>query len=357
MEYVNRALDAFYPALPSFEVIIITLLVLIGVRFFLNKRYRGALELRFRRQVVTMLILFVGMLALIMVLPIGDMRRGQLLSLLGILLSAAIALSSTTLLGNLMAGFMLRAVRNFRAGDFVRVGDQFGRVSDRGLFHVEVQTEDRDLTTLSNIYLVSNPVTVSRSSGTVVSATVSIGYDVPRKKIAAVLTEAALEAQLADPFVHILELGDFSVTYKVAGLLTEVKLLISVRSRLRELMLDKLHDADIEIVSPTFMNQRPLRDGHVFIPDAAHAAEVAHVEPADLPEEVVFDKAEEAESTEKLKEAYESLGEKRNETKKLLDEAGSDEEKEGLKTRLEQIETRRKRLAEIIERRNSEKPK
>ncbi|MGB8329288.1 MAG: hypothetical protein WCE62_04110 [Polyangiales bacterium] len=40
-------------------------------------------------------------------LPIGDAPRGQLLSLLGLLVTAAIALSSTTLLGNAMAGIML----------------------------------------------------------------------------------------------------------------------------------------------------------------------------------------------------------------------------------------------------------
>jgi len=37
------------------------------------------------------------------------------------------------------------------------VGDYFGRVTERGLFHVEIQTEDRDLATLPNMFLVSQP--------------------------------------------------------------------------------------------------------------------------------------------------------------------------------------------------------
>ena len=43
----------------------------------------------------------------------------------------------------------------------------FGRVTERGLFHTEIQTEDRDLVTLPNLYLVTNPVKVVRTFLTV----------------------------------------------------------------------------------------------------------------------------------------------------------------------------------------------
>ncbi|HSN56415.1 MAG TPA: mechanosensitive ion channel domain-containing protein [Candidatus Sulfomarinibacteraceae bacterium] len=118
-----------------------------------------------------------------MSLPIGDHRQGQLLSLFGIVLSAAVALSATNFLGNALAGFMLRSIRHFRIGDFNRCGEHFGRVTERSLLHTEIQTEDRDLTTLPNLFLISNPMTTVRSSGTIVSATVSLGYDIPRKRI------------------------------------------------------------------------------------------------------------------------------------------------------------------------------
>ena len=42
--------------------------------------------------------------------------------------TATVALSSTTFVANTMAGLMLRLVRNFRPGEFVRVGDHFGSV-------------------------------------------------------------------------------------------------------------------------------------------------------------------------------------------------------------------------------------
>lgn len=357
MEILNEIYSSLKSMVPSIEALIVILVVLTVVRIILNRKYRGSLELKFRRQIVTLLILFIGMLAIIMVLPLSSSARGQLLSLIGILLSAAIALSSTTILGNLIAGFMLRAIRHFRAGDFIRVGEYFGRVSDRGLFHIEVQTEDRDLTTFPNMYLVTNPVTVSRSSGTIISATVSLGYEVPRKKVQELLARAAEDAKLIEPFVQVIELGDFSVTYRAAGLLKEVKQLITARSKLRELMLDRLHEAGIEIVSPTFMNQRQLKADQVFIPQREHNGSGEPEKPySELPEDVVFDKAEEAESTEKLKERYQNLGEELETLKESLGNADA-EEKESLKKRITNIEKRRDRLADIIERRREEKNK
>ncbi len=80
-----------------------------------------------------------------------------------------------------MAGLMLQAVRHIRPGVFLRVGDHFGRVSEQGILHTEIQAEERNLTTLPNLYLVSNPVTVVRSSGTIISASESLAYDIPRK--------------------------------------------------------------------------------------------------------------------------------------------------------------------------------
>jgi hypothetical protein len=289
----------------------------------------------------------------ILLLPIGDTTRGQLLGLLGILLSAAIALSSTTLVGNAMAGFMLRAVRSFKPGDYIKIADHFGRVSDRGLFHVELQTQDRDLTTLPNTYLVTNPVTVVRTSGTIVSATVSLGYDVPFPKIRTALNAAAEAAGLQDPFVHVLDLNDFSVTYRIAGLLPDTKHLISTRSRLRECMLDHLHAAGIEIVSPTFMNTRAA-DSRTFVPSAAGAPHVTAEEPVEA-EAMIFDKADEAASLERLRELREVAAQEIDEVKKELKATETEEKRRSLESRLETLENRLNHLHELILAREKDK--
>lgn len=254
-----------------------------------------------------------GALAFVVVLPLPLETRNQLLALLGILLSAVIGLSSTTFVGNALAGLMLRGLRSIRTGDYVEVGEHFGRVSDRGLLHLEIQTEDRDLTTLPNLYLVTNPVRVLRNTGTVVGATVSLGYDVNRRRVEARLLDAARDAGLEDPFVQVRDLGDYSVTYRAAGVLKELKSLISTRSKLRRSMLDRLHDDGVEIVSPMFVNRRPLDPGRPVLPGGWHGPE-----PEANPqlEEILFDKADLAVSVERMKERLEELTEELEELRR-----------------------------------------
>ncbi len=300
-------MDWLLSALPPGLGVLGIIAALFVANRFLN-RHPNAVSYRFRNQMLMIGFTAVAGLAILLILPISSDTRGQLLSFFGILITASIALSSTTFLGNALAGLMLRAVRSFRMGDFIRAGDHFGRVSERGLLHVEIQTEDRELTTLPNLFLVRNPVTTLRSSGTVISATVTLGYDLPRTKVRATLLEAAESAGLTDAFVQILELGDFSVEYRVAGILKEVKQILSARSDLRARILDSMHTNGMEIVSPTFMNTRALSRDEVVIPPT-HIVPPSP-EPADSPEEVVFDKAEEAEGALLLEVEYRGICER-----------------------------------------------
>lgn len=88
----------------------------------------------FRHHLTLLLLTLVGALAVIFTIP-DEALRNQLLQLFGVVLSATIALASTSFLGNALAGIRLRVVAAFKAGDFLRVGEQFGRVTERGLFH------------------------------------------------------------------------------------------------------------------------------------------------------------------------------------------------------------------------------
>jgi small conductance mechanosensitive channel len=355
MDFFRQAYDFARPGIPTVIALIVVIIVMYVARFVMERRAKNV-DNRFGIQVVTLILWLLGLLAIVILLPISDASRGQLLSLLGILLSAAIALSSTTLLGNLMAGMMLRAIRNFKPGDFVTVGNYFGRVSERGLFHVEIQTEDRDLMTLPNIYLVTNPVQVSRTSGTIISATVSLGYDLSHTKVEERLLDAANLAELQEPFVQIVELGDFAVTYRVAGLLTEVKQIISARSKLREYMLDCLHEGGVEIVSPAFMNTRALDRSSVFVPPTVRDGRKDEPKPAytPSPEDIVFDKAEKAQSLEELRERYAKLGQDIDDLKKRLDAAPSDAERDAIREHKTKLENTRKWLEETIEKREEE---
>ena len=120
MEYLMIALQT-----------VATIVVLAVVARFANNRlvkhFEGKPHLAFRRQLIQLAGVLAIILALILFLPLDGELRGQLLSLYGIVLSATIALSSTTLVGNVMAGIMLKTIKSCRPGYYITVGDHFGR--------------------------------------------------------------------------------------------------------------------------------------------------------------------------------------------------------------------------------------
>ncbi|HOP06517.1 MAG TPA: mechanosensitive ion channel [candidate division Zixibacteria bacterium] len=357
MEYIQTILKDALSLIPSGIALLVLLVALWIVRLIIDRSAASKSGSRLRRQVITGLLSFAGLLVIIMVSPLNDNQKGQLLSLIGILLSAAIALSATTFVGNIMAGLMLRAVRNFRPGDFIQVNEHFGRVTERGLFHIEIQTESRDLTTLPNLYLVSNPVKVIRASGTVVSADVSLGYDLAHQEVERCLLKAAEEAGLHEPFVYITDLGDYSVTYRASGLLVEVKQLLSSRSALRQKIMDHLHGAGIEIVSPTFMNQRPLPPDKKFIPTPHRTATRSVPPETSAPEAIVFDKADEAESVEKLRERLEETIKSIDAVNDEIKEADNETDRKSLTDKRDRLEAHREWYKKLLDHKeNPDKP-
>lgn len=293
---MEKVLEQVLLVLPLLGTAAGVLLVLLFAYWLLLGRH-GSLgnERRFPRQLVLLGLSLGGIVLIAASLPVSEGTRNQIIALIGVLISGVIAFSSTTITANMMAGMMLRTTRPFRVGDFIRVGEHFGRVVERGLLDTEIQTEQRELISFPNTFLISHPVSVVRSSGAIVSGTLSLGYEIPHAQVEKHLIEAAREAGLDEPFVQVVELGNFSITYRVNGLLVEVSSLLSTRSKLNRRILDTLHAGGIEIVSPSFMNQRRLDESARFIPPVAR--EVAAPE-ATSPEQIVFDKAEQAEKRE-----------------------------------------------------------
>ena len=336
-------LDKLFTFSNTFFTILFFVVLYLIVNFILTRQSKGQTEGKLIRQMVLFLITMVGLISVILALPFDGETRGQISSLLGILISGVLAFSSTTFIGNMLAGILLRFINHYKSGDFVLVNEYFGRVTERGLFHTELQTIDRNLITLPNMLLATNPVKVTRSSGTFIKAECSLGYDVPRTKVEKCLMEAAKKSGLKDPFMHITSLGDFSIVYTIHGLLTDVKRVITAKSNLHAMMLDELHDAGIEIVSPSFMNQRPTGDT-IFIPKKDYTKVV---ETKNNLEDLIFDKAEQAEGIEVRKERLKEVETKIKELQAYLKDC-MEEEKETVGNNIAKYESIRDRLNKNI---------
>jgi len=322
-------------------------LLYIAAQKLLARQAKGHTDKALIRSIVLFLIGFIGVISVILALPMDPAQKGQITSLIGIVLSAVLGLSSTTFIGNALAGIALKLRKSFKPGDFIEVNGIFGRVTEQGLFHTEIQTIDRDLTTLPNMTLASNSVKVTRQSGSFISVECSLGYDVNRLKIEEALLKAANNCGLIEPFVHIISLGDFSIVYRVHGLLQDVKSIVSAKSRLTGHVIDALHDADIEILSPNFMNQKQVGDT-VFIPKKYHTKDKEVLE-ENTPENLIFDKAEEAEGIEKRKELLEEVEQKIKKEEKNLKAEKDTTSKEKIEEKIKKTKELKEKIENKIE--------
>ena len=95
---------------------IVVIAAAIGVGFHFSRKridhyFSSRPHLKFRFQIHARSSgILLAILLTILFMPFSDTMRGQLLSLYGLIISATIALSSTTIVGNVMAGLMLKAI-------------------------------------------------------------------------------------------------------------------------------------------------------------------------------------------------------------------------------------------------------
>lgn len=343
MEQIFNSIES----LAGSTIVLLTLIFLLIANAWIFKKFQTSTsKTNITKGSITFFIVLIGVLVFILSLPIDKALKGQIISFLAIIISAGIALSSTTVLGNLIAGIMNNSMNRFRNGDLIKIGDFHGRVIRKSIFHTEIQLEDSNFITIPNLFIANNPVKLTRKTNSVISSTVSLGYDVSRTEIEETLKEAAVSCGLTNPYLYITKLGDYSVTYKIHGFLDDSNKFFSTSSELNAKVMDKLHEKQIEIVSPTFMNQRRVDDIE-FIPK--RIIEKSDVKTEKLPEELVFDEAIKSEKIEIKKDYLEEIDKKQEALKEKLKDLEDENEVKKIKSTIQRNEELKARVKKNIE--------
>lgn len=327
-------------------IVLFVLIILLIINSSIFKRIKStASNGKISKGAISFTLVLIGLLTFILALPIDKSLKGQILGFFGIIISAGIALSSTTVLGNMIAGIMNNSMNRFRNGDLIQIEDFHGRVMKKGIFHTEIQLEDSNFITIPNLYIANNPVKLTRKTNTVISTSVSLGYDISRQKIEEALKNAATETGLSDPYVYITVLGDFSVVYKIHGFLEDSSKYFSTSSLLNAKVMDKLHTEKIEIVSPTFMNQRRVDDME-FIPKQV----IKETERIDkkTPEDLIFDEAIKSQRLETKKDYLKEIDKKQEALKEKLKDLKDDKEVEKIKSTIKKNDEMKARIEKSI---------
>ena len=171
-----------------------------------------------------------------------------------------LTLGSSGVVNQVMSGFMVTFSRALRVGDFVRIGDVEGTVTQLGMLSTKVRTLRREEVTIPNAVVVSNTATnYSRnatSEGVAVSTTVTIGYDTPWRQVEALLLEAAERTSglRPDPKPRVLQtaLEDSYVRYVLLVSLEHPETRVTTLNVLHGHILDVFNEYGVQIMSPNY---------------------------------------------------------------------------------------------------------
>jgi len=195
-----------------------------------------------------------------------------------IFLGLLFSLSSSSAIGNVVAGTILTYTRSFHVGDRVRIGQTTGDVVRKTMLVTHVRTIKNVMVSIPNAVVLSNEVVnysaLAQTDGLILHTSVTIGYDAPWRTVHQLLVEAALNTPGIEkepkPFVLQTALNDFFVSYEINAYTRDPWSMVVIYANLHEQIQESFNKGGVEIMSPHYYS---LRDGNtVTIPDAHRPA-------------------------------------------------------------------------------------
>jgi small-conductance mechanosensitive channel len=152
--------------------------------------------------------------------------------------------------------------RSFRKGEYVRIADQEGTVTEMGIFTTRIRTGMGEELTISNASILGattkNYSRAVQGAGFMLDTEVTIGYDTPWRQVHALLIEAAKRTEGISlnpaPQVFQTALNDWYPVYRVVCQATPTEprpraILLSV---LHANIQDVFNEYGVQIMSPQY---------------------------------------------------------------------------------------------------------
>lgn len=182
---------------------------------------------------------------------------------LSVLIGLMISLGATSVVGQAAAGLILTYTRTLRPGEYVRIGEHEGTVTELGMFTTTIRTGLGEVLTLPNS-MITGAVTknysrVVQGQGYVVDTTVTIGYDTPWRQVEAMLLEAArrTEGVLDTPRPQVFQtaLSDFYPEYRLVAqaVPSEPRPRAELLTLLHANIQDVFNEFGVQIMSPHYL--------------------------------------------------------------------------------------------------------
>jgi len=249
-------------------VFLITRLVVGSVKSFFSavksgRLHPGWVESGTAEATQRLMVVLIWIFALVVAYPYIPGSDSDAFKGISVFVGLMVSLGSAGFINQIMNGLVIVYTRAFGVGDFVRISDQEGIVTQVGMLSTKLVTPKREEITIPNALVTGRDIyNYSRSSvdrGVAVSTAVTIGYDTPWRQVHALLKLASERTRgirkQPKPAVLQRALSDFYVEYELIVYLEKIEEKRRVLSDLHAEILDVFNEFGVQIMSPHFEAQ------------------------------------------------------------------------------------------------------
>lgn len=271
--------EAFLNYLPSIFalaiIIVITYYLIKIVRSFFTAIGNGTLTIQgfysdWAEPTYKLSVILLLVLAAVIAFPYLPGFGSPAFQGISLFLGLLFSLGSSVVVANIVAGIILIYTRAFQIGDRVKIADATGDVVEKTLFVTRIRTVKNVVITIPNSTVFTSQIinfstaeSDSNQPPLILHTTITLGYDVPWRKVHEVLISAAIATQHIlsepEPFVLQTSLDDFYVSYELNVYTKHPAIMARIYSELHQNIQDQCNQANIEILSPHYS---ALRDGN-----------------------------------------------------------------------------------------------
>jgi small-conductance mechanosensitive channel len=246
-------------------LVFVTRFILKFVRFFFQSIAEGAVKLHnfdseWAPHTYRLIRTLVIALAVIVAYPYVPGSESEAFKGVSLFIGVIFSLGSSSLIGNVIAGYSMIYRRAFKIGDRIKVGDHLGEVVSTRLLVTHIRTPKNEVVVVPNSTILGSEIvnysSMAEGGGLILHTTVSINYSTPWRQVEAMLLEAAARTPglLREPAPFVLQktLGDFAVTYELNAYCRTPGLMPRLYADMHRHILDVFNEYGVQIMTPAY---------------------------------------------------------------------------------------------------------
>ena len=181
---------------------------------------------------------------------------------LSVLVGIMLSIGGAGVVGQAASGLIMIYSRVLREGEYVKIGEIEGLVTEVGIFSTKMRTSSGEEVNVPNA-MIGNSTTVNSSRLTegnalVIHTTVTIGYNTPWRQVNALLMRAAENTTglrfVPKPFVSQSALSDSYIEYQLCAQVDRPEIHLITMTALHANIQDVFNEFGVQIMSPNYEN-------------------------------------------------------------------------------------------------------